>query len=213
MKKITKPSFKEEIKLWNSNIDYVIGIDEVGRGAFAGPIVAAGVIYEPGFKQEFLDKVNDSKLVKSKLREELSEFIKQHALFYAIETVETGYINKHGIGKANIAVFRKVLNKLISNIKTSNYFILIDGFHGRYLPGGIKKQKAIIKGDRKSLSIASASIIAKVYRDNLMREASNNFPNYRFEQNKGYGTKIHRVALKTYGVSKFHRISFNLSST
>lgn len=212
MKILTKPTFSEESSLWNSKIEYVIGLDEVGRGAFAGPIVAAGVVFKPNFKHKFLDKVNDSKLLKPKLREELSELIKQYSLFYTIESVEIEYINKQGIGKANIAVFRKVLSKLISNINGSSYFILIDGFHGKYLPGGIKKQKAIIKGDRKSLSIASASIIAKVFRDNLMREANNDYPNYNFGQNKGYGTLEHRNAIKSNGLCNFHRTSFNLEN-
>lgn len=209
MKK-TKPTFLEENIYWQRGIAYVIGLDEVGRGAFAGPIVAAGVIYKPNFKHSFLDKVNDSKLVKPKLREELSELIKQYSLFYAIESIETKYINQHGIGKANIAVFRKVLKNMLKNFNDLNHFILIDGFHGKYLPGGIKKQKAIVGGDSISLSIASASIIAKVYRDNLMKEAANAYPNYLFEQNKGYGTKIHRDSIKTYGLCNIHRSSFNL---
>lgn len=206
--KIQRPTFEEENKLWNNDTAYVIGIDEVGRGAFAGPIVAAGVVYPPNFNHPFLHRVNDSKLLKPILREELSHLIKQYSLFYSIESIEIKYINTHGIGKANIAVFRKVLNKLVLKINNSNYFILIDGFHGKYLPGGIKKQKAIIKGDQKSLSIASASIIAKVYRDHLMREASNVYPNYGFSNNKGYGTKIHRLAIGIHGVSKFHRLAF-----
>ncbi len=210
--KMIRPSFKEERKLWKEGTQYVIGIDEVGRGAFAGPIVAAGVIFKPNFKHAFLENINDSKLLKPKLREELSGFIKSNSI-WAIESVEIGYINQHGIGKANIAVFRKVLKTMLKNFNDLNHFILIDGFHCKYLPGGAKKQKAIIKGDRKSLSIASASIIAKVYRDNLMKEAANVFPQFKFEQNKGYGTKFHREALKTFGISEFHRKSFNLSLT
>ena len=203
-----KPHFSEEKIHWDNNINYVIGIDEVGRGAFAGPIVAAGVVYPLNFEHPFLQEVNDSKLLKPKQRELCSELIKQHAMHWTIESIDIAYINKHGIGKANTAVFRKVLNKLISKFEIPNYFVLIDGFHRKYLPGGIKKQKGIIKGDQKSLSIASASIIAKVYRDNLMREANKSFPNYLFAQNKGYGTSIHRKAIETYGISKFHRISF-----
>lgn len=205
---MTKPTFKEENLYWQKGTAYVIGIDEVGRGAFAGPIVAAGVVYKPNFKHKFLDKVNDSKLLKPKLREELAELIKLYSLFYDIQSVDISFINKYGIGKANIAVFRKVLKSMLKNFNDLNHFILIDGFHGKYLPGGIRKQKAIIKGDQKSLSIASASIIAKVYRDNLMRELNENCPNYGFLENKGYGTRFHRDALKFYGATKFHRTSF-----
>lgn len=207
-KTTNRPSFEEERKLWASNIDLVIGIDEVGRGAFAGPIVGAGVIFKPNINPKILHGVNDSKLLSPRKREDCSEIIKKEALFWTVESIEIDYINKHGIGKANSAVFRKVLSKLISNLSNSSYFVLIDGFHRKYLPGGIQKQKAIIKGDRKSLSIASASIIAKVYRDKLMEEAGNKFPDYNFGQNKGYGTKKHREALKTYGISGFHRVSF-----
>lgn len=204
---MTKPSFNEERNLWEAKIEYVIGLDEVGRGAFAGPIVGAGVIFKPNFKHPFLRYVDDSKLLRSKQRKELSSLIKANSI-WEIETIDIDYINKHGIGKANSAVFRKVLNKLISNLNSSSYFILIDGFHRRYLPGGIKKQKGIVKGDRKSLSIASASIIAKVYRDNLMKEASSLYPNYRFELNKGYGTREHRKAIMLYGLTKNHRKTF-----
>src|SRR3989344_7641473 len=98
MKTKTKPSFDEEKKYWTRGIDYVIGIDEVGRGAFAGPIVAAGVIYKPNFKHRFLSNINDSKLLTRNQREELDVIIKDYCLFFAIEAVETSYINKFGIG-------------------------------------------------------------------------------------------------------------------
>src|SRR3989344_6413747 len=155
MKKIVKPNFREEKNLWDIGTAYVIGIDEVGRGAFAGPIVAAGVVFKPNFNHQFLKEVNDSKLLKPGEREVLSEKIISNAMHFAIESVGIHYINRHGIGKANIAVFRKVLNRLISNINGSSYFILIDGFHAKYLPGGIKKQKAIVKENRKRIKIHS----------------------------------------------------------
>ena len=200
----TKPHFSEERLYWNCGIPNVIGLDEVGRGAFAGPIVAAGVIYKPYFKASFLAKVNDSKLVNPKLREELSEYIKNNSV-WVIESVGLDFINQYGIGKANHEVFRKVIASLIPEI-TDDYFILVDGFDLK-----MPKQKAITKGDRQSLSIASASIIAKVYRDNLMREASSAYPNYNLKQNKGYGTKFHRDAIKNFGLCDLHRTSFNLN--
>lgn len=212
MKITNKPSFEEEYKLWKKGIKFVIGIDEVGRGAFAGPIVAAGVVFSPNTNIKLLCDVNDSKLIKPLLRRKYAEIIKQNALFWTIEQIDIGFINKYGIGKANSAVFRKVLKCLISQFeKEVSYHILIDGFHKKHLPGGIKKQKGIIKGDQKSLSIASASILAKVYRDNLMKKVSKDFPNYKFGKNKGYGTADHQGAIKTHGLSSFHRISFNLS--
>lgn len=207
MKK-TKPTFLEEYLCWDNGIEIAIGIDEVGRGAFAGPIVAAGVIYKSNIKQEFLEKVNDSKLIKPKLREVLSILIKQNSI-WEIQSVGIEFINKFGIGKANNEVFCKVLDKITQKINTGSYFILVDGFKIKH-PIYFKKQKAIVNGDRKSLSIASASIIAKVYRDNIMRNISNTYPSYNFEQNKGYGTLEHRNAIKSNGLCDFHRTSFDL---
>lgn len=201
---MTKPSFKEEESYWQSGISNVIGLDEVGRGAFAGPIVAAGVIYKSNFTADFLGKVNDSKLLKPKLREELSEIIKQNSI-WTIELIDLDFINEFGIGKANTEVLKKVLTKLTSRLKTDNYFALVDGFDLK-----IPKQQSIINGDKISLSIASASIIAKVYRDNIMRKISDQYPWYDFKQNKGYGTQLHRDAIKSHGLCEFHRTSFNL---
>ncbi len=200
------PSFEEEKKHWDIGIEAVVGIDEVGRGAFAGPIVAAGVVFSPHFDPSFLQTVNDSKLLKPQQRETLSEIIKEKALFWAIESVDTSYINRNGTEKANSAVFRKVLKKII--LQTSNYFVLIDGFHKKYLPGGRHKQKAIVKGDQRSLSIASASIIAKVHRDSLMIRLGELFPAYQFANHKGYGTKQHRIVIRKQGVSPYHRTVF-----
>lgn len=207
---IKKPSFRQEHLHWKNGIEFVIGIDEVGRGAFAGPIVAAAVVFSKNIDIKLLKEINDSKLLKPIIRKKLSDEIKKSCLDYSIETIDINYINKYGIGKANTAVFRKVLKDIISKIPNKKYFILIDGFHKKYLPGGIKKQKGIVKGDRISLSIASASIIAKVYRDDLMKKYSKSFPNFQFSRNKGYGTKIHKQAIKTYGLTKIHRTSFNL---
>lgn len=201
---MTKPSFKEEQILWESGVSNVIGLDEVGRGAFAGPIVAAGVIFRSNIKHEFLDRVNDSKLIKPQLREELSILIKENSI-WAIEQIDIDFINKFGIGKANTQVLKNVLSNLISKLKSDNYFALVDGFDLK-----IPKQKAIINGDKISLTIASASIIAKVFRDDIMRKESNNYPSYLFAKNKGYGTLEHRNAIKLNGLCDIHRTSFDL---
>ncbi|OGH02505.1 MAG: hypothetical protein A2798_02540 [Candidatus Levybacteria bacterium RIFCSPHIGHO2_01_FULL_37_17] len=206
--KTQKPSFEFEKKYWGNHIDYVIGIDEVGRGAFAGPIVAAAVVFSSNIKIGALAEINDSKLLNFTQRAKLAKLIKEYALFWAVEQIDIAYINKYGIGKANSAVFRKVLKKLLKNIKSSNYSILIDGFHRKYLPGGLSKQQGIVKGDQKSLSIAAASILAKVYRDNLMKKESKLFPNYKFAKNKGYGTKEHRAAIINFGTTQIHRSSY-----
>lgn len=206
----TKPSFEFEKTHWDKGIETVIGIDEVGRGAFAGPIVAAAVVFSPSIDTELLKDINDSKLLKFNQRKICSDIIKSEALYWSVAQVDIDYINRHGIGKANSSVFRKLLNKTIYELRPKNYQILIDGFHKKYLPGGIDRQQGIVKGDQKSFSIAAASIIAKVYRDNLMRRASYIYPNYKFSSNKGYGTKDHKEALKQYGLSEIHRRSFNL---
>jgi ribonuclease HII len=202
MKK-TPPSFKIEKFYWNKDIEIVIGMDEVGRGAFAGPIVAAGVIFPREFKADFLSQIYDSKQVSPKLRIELSKFIKENSM-WAIESVELDYINKHGIGMANQLVFRKVLSKLLP--KNEKYFILSDGFNMK-----IGNQKGIIRGDSISLTIASASILAKVYRDDLMHEYAKDYPLYGFDTNVGYGTLKHREAINKHGLCELHRTSFNLN--
>lgn len=214
---MTKPTFLLETSLWNKGYEYILGLDEVGRGAFAGPLVAAGVIFSPCHLERVMRVersilIDDSKKLSPPQREISAKWIKENALFWAIESINVKFINKLGIGKANRAVFRKVIKSLLYQLQNdSNHFILIDGFYTKYLPGGIKKQKAIIKGDQKSVSIASASIIAKVYRDNLMIKLHDEYPLYNFFNNKGYGTKFHRDAIRRHGLSKIHRTSFNLS--
>ena len=219
-----KPTFKEERKFWRSGIKFVLGIDEVGRGAFAGPIVAGAVVFPKILKvtrkHSALKKINDSKLLKAEVRRKLARKIKKHSLFYAVAEIKTPIINKLGIGRANKMVFRKVVSRVISQVeeelgrelKKEEYFLIADGFPTKHIKGvGLKSQKAIIGGDRKSTTIAAASILAKVHRDKLMRNLSKEFPQYRLARNKGYGTKKHQEALKVYGLSKIHRKSFNLS--
>lgn len=196
------PTFEMEKLLWQEGIKFVAGVDEVGRGCFAGPIVASAVILPPNFSAA--KRINDSKLLSPARRKELSEIIKQEAVSYALGVVSINYINKYGIGQANQLAFKKSLNKL----SIIPEYVLVDGFK-------IKKffrtrQKAIIKGDRISVTIASASIIAKVYRDELMQNLPYKYNKYGFYGNKGYGTEFHREAIYKYGLSDLHRTSFNL---
>lgn len=210
-----KPNFKEERKLWKEGVRIVLGIDEVGRGAFAGPIVAGAVVFpqipKVNGKLKFLNDINDSKLLDSNTRRKLAKSIKKHALYWAVEEVGINIINKYGIGYANKMVFRKVVKKIITQAKEDSFYLLSDGYRTKYIKGfNIKNHKAIISGDRKSITIAAASIIAKVYRDSLMRRLSREFKNYKFSKNKGYGTKSHQEALLKYGLSRAHRRSFDL---
>lgn len=201
-KKKIQPSFKEENICWDMGISSVIGLDEVGRGSFAGPITAGGVIFKPNFKHELLQEIRDSKKLSPKKRQILSEFVKENST-WTIQSVDVEFINEYGIGEANKEVFKKVIEKL--TIGNRNYFILADGFDLR-----IPNQKAIINGDNISISIASASIIAKVHRDSLMTEYATTHPEYDFEKNKGYGTLDHRNSIKKYGLCKIHRTSFKI---
>lgn len=207
---MTHPNFDEEKILWDIGFDFVIGLDEVGRGSFAGPVVVGGVIF-PRYCG-LVDGVNDSKLLTPKKREELSWVIKKRAVHTEIAMSSVSIIDRYGVGKATYMAFRKVIKSIISKFPKERFFVLVDGFHVRYIRAiGLKSQKAIVKGDRKSISIAASSIVAKVERDKLMRALGDIYPNYGFERNKGYGTKEHQKAIRKFGLSKIHRLSFNLS--
>jgi ribonuclease HII len=202
---MVKPTFEYESRLWNSGLHYIAGVDEVGRGCFAGPVVAAAVILPNGFN--VTDKINDSKKLSPKVRKELSEIIKEHALAYAIAEVSVFVINNIGIGQAAQQAFVNAINGL----KIKPEHILIDAFVIKALQK--TNQTAIIHGDGISISIAAASIIAKVYRDELMEkvhESHETYKVYDFFINKGYGTKKHRDAIAEHGLCDLHRTSFNL---
>jgi ribonuclease HII len=205
MKKIPKlkPTFEHERKLWKQGFNYIAGVDEVGRGCFAGPVVAAAVILPQGFNAT--DKINDSKQLSPKVRKELAVIIQKHALAFSIAEVSVAIINSIGIGKAAQQAFVKAVNGL----KTAPEHILIDAFMISELEK--LKQTAIVHGDCISISIAAASIIAKVYRDDLMEQLHPKYTVYDFFTNKGYGTKKHRDAIGKYGLCDLHRKSFDLS--
>ncbi len=200
------PTFSEEKVLWNTGIRHIAGIDEVGRGAFAGPVVAASVIFPPNiiFKNSVLHTINDSKLLSAKKREALAQAIKEEALCFAIGEVEVEIINEIGIGKATKIAFQKSLDQLSNKAE----FCLIDAFPLETFAAD--RQKAIIHGDRLSISIAAASILAKVYRDALMEKLHDTYIQYNFFQNKGYGTSHHREQIGINGLSPVHRTSFAL---
>lgn len=200
---MTLPTLDIEYSLWQKGYKYIVGIDEVGRGSWAGPLVAAGVILPPDAK--IPDGLADSKLVKHRKRNELAQIIKRLALGYYIAEVSVSQIDKIGVGAATFVAFRKI----VKHISPSADFCLIDAFHIKYL--NRKKQMAVKSGDKISASIAAASIIAKVYRDNLMKRLHFKFPQYGFGKHKGYGTSIHQAAIAKFGLSKIHRTSYNLN--
>lgn len=191
-----------EKSLWSQGFKNLAGIDEVGRGSWAGPVVAAAVVLPNNWVLP--PKLTDSKLLKAKDREILAEIIKSQALAYTVVEIGISSINKDGVGQATQKAFRKAINKLAIQPD----FYLVDGFYIKNLSK--KKQWPIIKGDQKSASIAAASIIAKVYRDRLMVRLGKQYPQYCWAQNKGYGTKLHQSAIKLGGLSALHRTSFNL---
>lgn len=202
MKTNKKPSFKSEKTLWKENLT-VFGIDEVGRGSFAGPLVGAAVCFNKTLKQNWLSEINDSKVLSSSKRFYLSRKIISSSTYF-IEEIDLETINKIGIGKSNSLLFKRLIKRVIKKYK--NTYFIIDGRKN------IKNKNTqfIIRGDSKSISIAAASIVAKVYRDRIMKKLHKDFPNYGFSKNKGYGTKFHRNALKEYGISEYHRTSFDL---
>jgi len=198
------PSFDFENKLLESGVDYVFGMDEVGRGSFAGPLVAAAVCFEKEFS--WFASLNDSKLLTAKERGRLSKLILKHAKYF-IEEIDVENINKFGIGKCNQLIFKRLIKRISKEHKLRKLYYLIDGNKQKIKS---KNLQYIVKGDAKIISIAAASIIAKVYRDRLMQDLGKIFKGYNFPKNKGYGTKFHQQAIKRLGLCKIHRSSFNL---
>ena len=181
-----------------SDLAYVAGIDEAGRGPLAGPVVAAAVILP---KDIFLPFLNDSKKVTEKRRDVLFDEIKQNAIAYGIGIASNTLIDEINILQATYEAMREAINALE---KTPDV-LLVDAVH---IPDINIKQVGIVKGDAKSVNIAAASILAKVTRDRIMAEYDKIYPEYGFASNKGYGTATHIAALKEVGQCAIHRKSF-----
>ena len=263
---ITFPDFSEEQKLWAKGYNLVIGVDEVGRGCFAGPVVAGAVAFpvchpdqgdsrvegshSTGFGLREIPRlsrhggiarndnvviIDDSKRLKPQEREKSAKWIKENCLAFGIGEISVSIINKVGIGRATAIAMRKAIATVISNIKARNpkqiqnsnnqnpkhfefrysnfgftkTFVLSDAFYIPYIKGITKmRQKPIVKGDHKSISIAAASIVAKVYRDALMQKLSEQYIAYGWGRNKGYGNRDHQEAIMKNGITKLHRIAF-----
>ncbi|MDP3941321.1 MAG: ribonuclease HII [bacterium] len=212
--RVPHPTLDEELALWQKGY-HVIGIDEVGRGAFAGPLVVGAVVYSPFFADSFrslpetLREVHDSKMLPEKLRTLLAKEISSQAKYVAVSEISVKVINRVGVGKANQIGFRTAIQKIQKHFGSSKLFVLADGFHAKYVRGiGLRNQKAIVGGDKKNFSIASASIIAKVYRDNLMKKLSLQYIGYGLDRHKGYGTEIHRQHIGELGLTAIHRRDF-----
>ncbi|WP_163579823.1 ribonuclease HII [Gracilibacillus saliphilus] len=188
---------QNEKELWNKDITYIAGVDEVGRGPLAGPVVAAAVILPSDFE---LLGINDSKKLSKHKRELFYQYITKHAIDYAVGIVDASEIDQINILQASKKSMYQALNKL----KQIDY-VLIDAVNLEKLD---VPSDAIIKGDQKSISIAAASIIAKVTRDDMMEKLHQQYPAYAFDQNSGYGTKQHLDAINGHGLTPYHRKSF-----
>ncbi|HNQ17915.1 MAG TPA: ribonuclease HII [Smithellaceae bacterium] len=179
---------------------YIAGIDEAGRGPLAGPVVAAAVIFPPTYTNP---RINDSKKLTAHQREKLYEVIRDDALAVGMGVMEADVIDRVNILQATFLAMREA----VYDLSLPPDFLLIDGLHQLVLE---IPQKALVKGDTLSVSIAAASIIAKVSRDRIMEIYHRKYPQYNFVRNKGYATAEHRRAIEEYGICKIHRKSFSL---
>lgn len=192
--------FRFEKEIFELGFQSVAGVDEVGRGCLAGPVVAAAVIL-PSFDKAFR-RVKDSKQLRAREREELSSLIWEKAKAVGVGVVEPFEIDRMNIGRASL----KAMRLAVQNLKDRPDFLLVDGIQPISLMA--IPQKPIPKGDTLSVSIAAASIVAKVKRDAMMNQYQKLYPQFDFEKHKGYATKKHFEEIEKYGPTQVHRFSF-----
>lgn len=178
------------------------GCDEAGRGCYAGPVFAAAVILRRDFYHPFL---NDSKQLSEIQRNELRPIIEKEAVSYSVASVGNDEIDRINILRASI----KAMHIALDNLKKRPQYIIIDG--NRFTKYQEVKHKCIVKGDGLYSSIAAASVLAKTYRDEYMKNLHQEHPLYNWNSNKGYGTEQHRLAIEAHGLCKYHRLSFNIN--
>ena len=187
-----------------SSAEMIAGVDEVGRGALFGPVVAAAVIISDASAAKLsVLGVTDSKLLSAPQRRELVEWITELAVDYRIGYASVREIDRLNILQASLLAMRRAIIRL----KIQPGLCLIDG--NQVIPGLNLPQQTIVKGDQVSLAIAAASILAKVWRDDLVTRLAQRYPGYDLARNKGYGTAAHRQAIATYGITPYHRKSFS----
>ena len=191
-------TYEYEKAVMDEGFKTVCGIDEAGRGPLCGPVCAAAVILPLDCD---IEGINDSKKLSEKKREAIYEVIKEKAIAYSAFMVDAKTIDEINILQATFLAMRKAVDGL--NVKPD--IALIDG---NQKPGLDIEQRTIVKGDAKSISIAAASIVAKVTRDRYMREVDEKYPQYNFSQHKGYGTKLHYEMIEQYGICPEHRKTF-----
>ena len=186
-----------------SKFKYEAGIDEAGRGSLAGPVTAAAVILGKDLKNKDL---NDSKKLSPKKRLQLKKYIEKNALAYSVAFVNSSHIDKNNILNSTF----KAMHMSLEGLDIEPDFILVDG--NLFKPYRDFKFKCIIKGDQKYQNIAAAAILAKTYRDEYMANLHIKFPEYDWIKNKGYGTKFHIDMITKFGITKYHRKSFQIKS-
>lgn len=184
-----------------SDFELECGTDEAGRGCLAGPVTAAAVILPENFE---LDLLNDSKQLSEKMREKLKPLIEEKAICFKVTHIEPKIIDEINILNASIKAMQICVTKLLPQPD----YIIVDG--NRFKPINNIPFSTIIKGDSKYMSIAAASVLAKTYRDEYMERIHEEFPMYNWKKNKGYPTSEHREAIRKYGTTKYHRMSFRL---
>lgn len=189
-----------ELRARRRGFDAIAGVDEAGRGPLAGPVVAAAVILPPGYTN---GEIRDSKKLTPRKRESLYTTIRNDAISVGLGIMEASAIDRINILQATLSAMKMA----VSNLSPQPDYILIDGIHAIDFP---LTQETIVKGDSLSISVAAASIIAKVSRDHIMDRYHVLYPQYNFLKNKGYGTEEHREAVKEYGRCKIHRRSFKI---
>lgn len=189
-----------ERKAYRSGYRFIAGVDEAGRGPLAGPVVAAAVILPPGYRN---GEINDSKKLTPAKRDKLYDVIKADALAFGLGVVEAATIDELNILRATL----KAMQEACAELSPAPDFLLIDGLNS--LPLAITQQ-TLVKGDSRSISVAAASIMAKVSRDRIMEIYHRQFSQYNFIKNKGYGTDEHRAAIREFGLCKLHRRSFHI---
>jgi len=195
------PNFEHEQELITQGYCLIAGIDEVGRGSLAGPVAAAAVILPTTFDSPWMGEIRDSKLLSPAKREYLSPLIKQIAVSVGIAMIPSEEIDSSNIVEAT----KQAMCQAVNLLKESPDFLLIDFMK---LPTVYIPQQGIVHGDRISLSIACASIVAKVARDHYMMGMDEQYPGYEFSRHKGYGTKYHRECIRKHGPCEIHRRSF-----
>ena len=195
------PSLEEERLLIGQGYRLIAGVDEAGRGALAGPVVAAAVILPAEIKTDWAEQVRDSKMLTASVREFLSRGIQETALSVGIGAVSHEDIDDMGIARASRLAMKIAIERLFPEPQ----YVLVDYFN---LPEVALPQKGLVDGDAICFSIACASIIAKVARDNMMRDFDVSYHGYGFARHKGYGTREHQTCLSKLGVSPIHRRSF-----